>query len=99
MAALGIEPAMIDEETAAAVCGLPLKRFRAECLVPGQRVGHRVLRPLSLVRRWSERAWADATGHALDGSGADDQVADDEDWTSALSDTPKAKGSRHAVAH
>ena len=103
MAALGIEPSLVDEETAAAVCGVPIKRFRSECPVPGVRVGHRTLRPLDLVKEWSVRYWAEAAAYPLEGQARAEtdrrQAFDNDDWASLLPDAPQATGGRHGVAH
>jgi hypothetical protein len=99
MARLGIEPALVDEETAAAVCGLSLKLFHALCPVPGLRVGNKTLRPLDLVKEWSVRYWAEATGYSLEELGRDAKATGDEDWASCLPDGPQAEGGRHGIAH
>ena len=89
---------MVDEITAAAVCGISLKRFRATCPIPGQRVGQKVLRPLDLVSDWSVGSWAEATGYSLEGS-RDAEAREDDDWANALPDGPTPKRGRHAIAH
>lgn len=100
MAALGVQPAMVDEEIAAAVCGLSVARFRALCPLPGQKVGRRVLRPLDLVKKWSLECWAEATGHSLGDTTSDANSTDDEDWANLLpSAGPLDEGGRDGIAH
>lgn len=82
VAARGIQPALIDEETAAAICGRSMRRFRAECPLPGQRVGRKTLRPLDLVKDWAVRNWASATGFELAATAV--AADDDDDWLSEL---------------
>lgn len=101
MVSLGVTPAMIDEDTAAAVCGLPRCRFCALCPIPGQKIGRKTLRPLDLVKKWSVECWAEATGHSLGDTTSDANSTDDEDWANLLPSAGplKNEGGRDGIAH
>lgn len=81
MAALGIEPELIDEPVAAAVAGMGLDRFRAECRIPAVAIGRQRLLPLDEVRAWAKAFWRRKTG----GRPANDEVDEDaRDWLDTL---------------
>jgi hypothetical protein len=84
MAALGIEPALVEEAVAAAVCGLSVERFVAECPLAGVQVGTKRLYPLDEVKAWAVRWWARKTGarpanDSIEGEGRDWLGTLDED--------------------
>jgi hypothetical protein len=73
MAALGVEPELVEEAVAAAVAGLPPDRFRAECPLQAVQVGRTRLLPLDDVRAWARGWWRRKTG----GAPANDEISDD----------------------
>lgn len=81
MTALGIEPELVDEAVAAAVAGMPLDRFRAECRLPAVIVARQRLLPLDEVRVWAKAFWQRKTG----GGPANDEIGEDaRDWLDTL---------------
>ena len=62
MAALGIEPELVEEAVAAAVAGMPVGDFRTECHIPALNVGQSRLYPLDDVRVWAKWYWRKTTG-------------------------------------
>lgn len=90
MVALGLQPALIDEQIAAAMCGMSRKRFSAECPLPGARIGKSRFWPRTEIEAWASAYWAMHSGHA--NNAPCHQSLDLNNWAGLLPELPLADG-------
>lgn len=85
MCALGLSPLFIEDAVGAAMCAMPVKKYRAICPVRPIESGRgKLVRPVDEVKKWMLGRWLELTGQ--EGASVDGQVQRfrEPDWVSSL---------------
>lgn len=85
MRALGLTPLFVEDAVGAAMCAMPVKRYRAICPVRPIAAGRgKLVRPVDEVKKWMLGRWREHTGQDSASDEGPIQQSHEEDWLSSL---------------